>query len=185
MKTFIRILFISFLIFPVIPIFPQWQIGASFNFKNEIPEKGIGVNINRNLPFQRAAFGVKLRAGIDLFRQSGTETIDGRNVERSFKSEDYHIEIIGSFFFRNFSPYFGFGFGYSRININELNEGSLLFSLLAGLSIPINNFINPYIEIQAFNYFSDFDPALSGRDISSFQLRGAAGISFSINTLSN
>jgi len=163
--------------------FSQWGVGASYKIKNEIPENGISINISRKLPLQFATIGVKVRAEVDLFRQKETQTFNGISKERNFTSEDYHIEIIGNFFLKDFSPYIGFGIGYGKINVNQLNKGSFLFILLAGLSLPITEFINPYLEAQCFNYLSGFDPSLSGKDISSFQFRAALGIGFSINTI--
>ncbi len=162
----------------------QWEIGTSYKIKSDIPENGMGIHISRNLPFQRAAFGIKVRVEVNLFRQIETENKSGSSVEKNYQSEDYHLNLIGSFFFKNFSPYFGFGIGYEQIGFNQLSSRSLLLTLIAGLSFP-TNFINPYIEIQGVNYFSDFDSSLDKQDISSFQFRGVVGISFSINTLRN
>ncbi len=161
----------------------QWEIGVSYLIKNEIPENGIGINVSRNLPYQWPAFGIKARAGVDLFRQQEVQTFNGISKESNFTSEDFHIEIIGNFFLRNISPYFGFGSGYGNINVNQLHDGSFLINFLAGLNLSINNFIKPYLEVRGFNYFSDFDSSISGKDISSFQFRAILGISFSIDTL--
>jgi hypothetical protein len=176
MKTY----FIVLLVAPL--TISQWEFGASYKIKNEIPENGIGIHISRNLPFQRVAFGIKLRGEVNLFRQTDTENILGNNVDKNYLSEDYQLEAIGRFFFKNFSPYFGFGFGYGQIGINQLSSKSLLLILLAGLSFPLS-FINPFIEIQGVNYFSDFDSSLKEKDISSFQFRGVIGVSFSLDTL--
>jgi len=162
----------------------QREIGASYKIKNDVPKKGFGIHISRNLPFQSAALGIKVRAEVNLFRQTETENIMGNSIQKNYQSEDYHLNLIGSFFFKNFSPYFGFGFGYGQIGINQLSSRGLVLTLLAGLNFQLR-FINPFIEIQGVNYFSDFDSSLSARDISSFMFRGVAGISFAISTLRN
>lgn len=162
--------------------FSQWQAGASFKIKKDIPEKGIGVHLNRNLPFQGATFGIKVRGELNLFRQTETKITDGESFKQKSLSEDFNLNITGNYFFRNFSPYFGFGIGYEQIHINQVSSRNFLLMLMIGLSIPIN-FIHPFIEIHGVNYFSDFNSAFQGRNISSFQFRGSAGISFSINTI--
>jgi len=178
MKTYLIVLLIAPL------TLSQWEIGVSYKIKNDIPENGMGIHISRNIPFQRAAFGIKIRAEVNLFRQMETENVSGCSIKKNYRSEDYHMSLIGSFYFRNFSPYLGFGIGYGQIGINQLSSESLLLNLLIGLSFPIN-FISPYIGIQGVNYFSDFDSSLAGKDISSFQFRGVLGLSFALNTLSD
>jgi len=169
MKTFLVILLIAPL------TFSQWETGASYKIKNDVPENGLGIHISRNLPVQRADFGVKVRAEVNLFRQIENKI--------NYLSEDYHLTAIGSLFFKNFSPYFGFGIGYGELNINRFNWQGFVFTLITGINFPITDFINPYIEIQGIKYFADFDSRLTGKIISTYQLRGVVGISFSINTL--
>ena len=157
----------------------QWNVGASYKFKSDVPDKGVGINVSRNLPVQSPDFGFKIRAEIDLFRSS---EIDAQGNKRNFLSEDYRAELITTFFFRNFYPYFGFGGGYGHININNLNKGSALFSFLAGVRLPLSIFFYPYVEIQGLNYFANLnEPA--AKNISSFQLRGTAGVMFLLNSI--
>lgn len=178
MKTAIMKIYLIVIITPL--TFSQWESGFSYKIKNEVPQNGIGLMVSRNLPFQRPSFGIKIRGEINLFRQTETENILGKNIDINYLSEDYHVDAVVSLFYRNFSPYFGFGFGYGQMGGNRLSGKGALLILFAGLSFPVS-FINLYIEIQGVNYF--FDSFLPRKDISSLQFRGAVGISFSITTL--
>ncbi|HSP87596.1 MAG TPA: hypothetical protein VLN45_05650 [Ignavibacteriaceae bacterium] len=169
MKTYLLI----FLIAPL--TLSQWQVGASYKIKSDVPENGIGFFLSRNLPVQRADFGLKVRAEINLFRQNENKI--------NYLSEDYNLNAIGSLFFKNFTPYFGFGAGYGELNINHFNWQGFVFNLLTGINFPISDFIKPYVEIQGIKYFADFDSRLTGKNISTYQFRGVIGISISINTL--
>src|SRR5690606_35699179 len=80
MKTIILILSIA------LPIFPQWETGASYKIKSDIPKHGIGINISRNLPLQGATFGVHLRAEVNLFRETVSVNFTGINEEHKFLS---------------------------------------------------------------------------------------------------
>ncbi|RPI68316.1 MAG: hypothetical protein EHM47_14645 [Ignavibacteriales bacterium] len=179
MKTIILILSMAF------PIFSQWETGASYKIKSETPKHGIGININRNLPFQGATFGIHLRAEVNLFRETASVNFTGINEEDKFLSEDYNLHIIGNYFFRYFTPYFGFGLGYGELSTIRQSWQGFVLSLVAGNKFNISDIVNPYLEIQLFNYFADFESRLWGKSMSTYQIRGAIGINISINTLSN
>jgi hypothetical protein len=149
-----KILLIILLIAPL--AFSQWEIGASYKIKSDIPENGFGVYFSRNLPYQGATLGIKIRAEMNLFRQ--TENLLVNNVKQNFLSEDYNLHIIANYFSRNFSPYFGFGLGYGELSVNQVNVKwqSFVLSLVAGSKFQIDNFAGPYIEFQGFNYFVDY-----------------------------
>jgi hypothetical protein len=157
----------------------QWNVGASYKFKAYVPENGIGIHVSRNLPVQHADFGFNIRAEINIFRSSE----NSEEGKKNYLSEDYHAEFITTFFLKNYYPYLGFGGGYGHINLNELNKGSIILCLIAGIRFPVSRFFYPYIEVQGFNYFSDLNKDLAKKDISSFQVRGVIGVSFILNTI--
>lgn len=160
--------------------FAQWNVGVSYKLKGDAPENGIGIHVSRNLPIQSPVLGIKVRAEVDIFRSS---EVDEQGIKRNFLGEDYHAELITTFFLRNFYPYFGFGGGYGHINVNQLNKGSIIFSLLAGVRFPVSRFFYPYIEVQGINYFSELNKNLSKKGISSFQIRGVLGVSLILNSI--
>jgi hypothetical protein len=176
-----KILLLILLIAPL--SFSQWEIGASYKIKSDIPENGFGFYFSRNLPYQGATLGIEARAEVNLFRQ--TENLSVNEVKQNFLSEDYNLHVIANYFLRNFSPYFGFGLGYGELSVNQVKVKwqSFVLSLVSGCKFQVYDFINPYIEIQGFNYFANFDSRLWGRDISTFQFRGVIGVSLSFNTI--
>ena len=176
-------LIVSYIILFTIPVFPQWEAGGSFNLKNEIPEKGFGINISRNLPFQWVTIGFKLRFGVDLYRSSEEEKQNDTKVKKKFLGEDYHIALIGTFFLKNFNPYFGLGTGVGHQDINQFDENIFFIGILSGLKFPVTNWLHPYLEISSIKYFSSFIEAKTQKDISSFQLKAALGLVFRIDTI--
>ncbi len=177
MKTYLIILLLSPL------TFSQWEAGVSYKLKNEIPENGFGFSISRNLPYQAATFGIKLRAELNLFRQKIKP--DNSGTEQKFLSEDYNLNIIGEYYFKFLYPYFGIGTGYSELRSRDQNWQGVVFSLLIGSNFRFSDFIKPYIEIQGYKYFADFESLFIGKDISTYQLRLVLGVNISINTLDN
>jgi len=177
MKTFL----IIFLITPL--TLSQWETGGSYKIKSDTPANGFGISISRNLPFQGANLGIKVRAEVNLFRENAEVNFSGIKEERKFLSEDYNLHIIGEYFFTILYPYFGFGFGYGELNSGQQNWQGFVLSLLGGTKFQVNEIINPYIEIQGYHYFADFERRIWGRGMSIYQLRGAIGINISIDTL--
>jgi len=177
MKTFL----IIFLITPI--TLSQWELGGSYKIKSDIPENGFGISISRNLPFQGPNLGIKVRAEVNLLRENAEVNFSGINEELKFLSEDYNLHIIGEYFFNNFYPYFGFGFGYGELNSGRQNWQGFVLSVLIGSKFPVSKLINPYIEIQGYHYIADFDRRIWGRGMSIYQLWGVVGIIIPINTL--
>jgi|GEM_PF-6105799 len=174
-----KILFLVLFISPFVSA--QWMAGASYKIKSEVPSNGIGLNINRNLPLQGASFGVHLRFEINLFRETAAVKSSLIN-EQKFLSEDYNLQLIGNYYFRNFTPYFGLGGGYAELDTKNKDWQGFVFSLIAGNKFIFNKIIIPYLEVQLFKYFGEFNSNQWGRDIDDYQLRGTIGIYIPISS---
>jgi hypothetical protein len=119
--------------------------------------------------------GFKIRAGVDLFRSS--------EQDKKFLSEDYHVDLIGTFFIRNINPYFGLSTGMGHQYLNQFNEDIFFLGAIAGIKFPFTDFLHPFLEISSAKYFSSFDDDITGRNISSLQFKGAVGIIFKFNSV--
>lgn len=160
-KIFFFLMILSF------PALAQWEAGASFNYKNEIPEKGFGVYAARNLPVQFADVGIKVRAGFDFYFSPGTSN--------NHLSKEFHIDLVATLFYRYAQPYFGLSFGAAHYSINDFNEYIFFLGSLIGLKIPATTWLHPFVELYSNYYFSDFDEQQTKQNISSFQVAGRAG----------
>lgn len=158
------------MLLPIQPITAQWETGGSLNYKSEIPRTGIGLYAGRNLPFQWATIGLKVRCGIDFFIGKSN------NNSKTFTNESFHVDLIATLFYRYTSPYFGLSTGVGYYSVNDLNKYIFFIGIPAGIKFPITELIQPFIEINLNNYFSSFDIALTKEDISSFQFTGKAGL---------
>jgi len=161
---FRKIILLTFYSFPALA---QWEAGVSFNYKSEIPETGIGINISRNLPLQFSAFGIKTRIGFDYFYADD----EGNNL-----NADLHADIIAIMFYQNVQPYFGLSFGGSRYSVNDFDEYIFFLGSLAGIKFPVTSWLHPFVEIYSNKYFSDFDEQKTIQSISSVQIAGRAGV---------
>ncbi len=156
----------------IAPVLAQWEVSPTINYKSEIPSKGFGIQLSRNLPVQFSDIGVKARFGIDLFRETRKEEISGIVNERKFLSEDYQLGIIGTLFFRYISPYFGINTGLSHYSIREFDNYIFVLGVITGIKIPVTSWLHPALEISSSNYFSSFNVESTGEEISSLQFTG-------------
>jgi hypothetical protein len=146
----------------------QWEAGASFNYKNEIPEAGFGVFVSRNLPVQFASFGIKARFGGDVYFYKEN---DKTNI-----NTDIHADLISTFFYRYLHPYFVLRIGGNHYSINDFKKYIFLLGSGTGIKFPVSAMVRPFIEINLIKYFTDFNENLTMRSISSLQMAGRAGI---------
>jgi hypothetical protein len=161
------------------PVLAQWEISGTFNFKSEIPNVGPGIGVARNLPFQWPIIGLKVRVGIDLFRSSEMQTVTGIQSTEKFSSEDIHVDLIATLFYRHIKPYFGLSMGFGHYSVNQFNEYMFFLGALAGAKFSLAVWIHLFIEVDSYKYFSSFDKEKTKRNISSIQFMGRAGIIFS------
>jgi len=149
------------------PAWAQWEAGASFNYKSEVPEKGFGIYASRNLPIQFADVGIKTRAGIDFFTNPGNGD--------SQSSEELHADLVATLFYLDVQPYFGLSFGAAHYSINDFDEYIFFLGSLAGLRIAATSWLYPFVEIFSNYYSSDFNSQQTMQNISSLQVAGRAG----------
>ncbi|HEY7751512.1 MAG TPA: hypothetical protein VH917_04410 [Ignavibacteriaceae bacterium] len=162
-KTVLSFLFIN------LTAIGQWEAGVSFNYKSEMLETGIGINVSRNLPIQFASFGIKSRIDFDYFFD---------NEDRNNFNADLHADILAVLFYNDFQPYFGLSLGGSRYSINDFDEYIFFLGSLAGIKFLMFERIHLHLEAYLNNYFSDFSGSESTENISSLQAAGRIGIIF-------
>jgi hypothetical protein len=160
-------------------VFPQWEFGGSYNHRIEEPENGFGIMVSRNLPFQWPAAGLKLRLGIELYRN--TEEINGETIK--YLAEDLHLDLIGSFFLSGFTPYAGPFIGLGHQETKGIDEYIFSTGIIAGLKFSFSYRLQPYLEIRLHKYFSSFENTEGAAEISSLQLIGGIGIIIKFDTI--
>ena len=167
----INVIFIS-------PVLAQWELNGTFNYKSEIPNVGLGIGAARNLPFQWPTIGLKVRGGIDLFRSTEIQTVNGVQSTEKFSSEDFHVDLIATLFYRYIKPYFGLGMGIGHYLVNQFDEYLFFLGALVGVKFLVATRVYLLLEVDSYKYFSSFDTEKTRRNISSLQFTGRAGIIF-------
>ena len=162
------------------PVLAQWEVSGTFNYKSEIPNVGLGIGAARNLPFQWPTIGLKVRAGIDLFKSTEIQTVNGAQSTERFSSEDFHVDLIATLFYRHIKPYFGLSMGVGHYSVNQFDEYLFFLGVLVGVKFSVATRFYLILEVDSYKYFSSFDSEKTKRNISSLQFIGRAGIIFKL-----
>ncbi len=160
------------------PVLAQWEVNGTFNYKSEIPNVGLGIGAARNLPFQWPTIGLKVSGGIDLFRSTEIQTVNGVQSTEEFSSEDFHVDLIATLFYRHIKPYFGLSMGVGHYSVNQFDEYMFFLGALVGVKFSVVTRVYLILEVDSYKYFSSFDTEKTKRNISSLQFTGRAGIIF-------
>jgi len=158
------------------PVLAQWEVNGTFNYKSEIPNVGLGIGAARNLPFQWPTIGLKVRGGIDLFRSTEIQTVNGVQSTEKFSSEDFHVDLIATLFYRYIKPYFGLSMGVGHYSVNQFDEYLFFLGALVGVKFSVVTRVYLILEVDSYKYFNNFSIAKTGQNISSVQFISRVGI---------
>jgi hypothetical protein len=140
----------------------QWSGGISVNLKDEVPKRGVGFIITRNLPFQFPQYGFKVRFEGNYF----TQDIDNRVL----REKNIFLSLTGTVYFKHIQPYISAGGGYAFLSQNK----SALMQGLAGVRFTFIKPLYPFIEFKTTYYFSVMYNRWHPLD--DLQYTGAAGL---------
>jgi hypothetical protein len=140
----------------------QWEAGVLVNLKNEVPKRGLGFIVSRNLPFQFPVLGLKVRLEADFFRHS--------TWEKKMTEKNIYLSLAGTMHYRQVQPYLSLGTGYAFLSDNR----SLLFQGIAGIQFTFIKPIYPFLEFKSVYYVSAMYDVQE--ELKNFQVIGALGI---------
>jgi hypothetical protein len=104
--------------------------------------------------------------------------VNGIQSTEKFSSEDFHVDLIATLFYRHIKPYFGLSMGVGHYSVNQFIEYRFFLGVLVGAKLSLAVWIHLFIEVDSYKYFSSFDTERTKQDISSLQFTGRAGIIF-------
>jgi hypothetical protein len=188
----IKVLFILLLF--SCSLYPQWEISASYNVKNNLPDNGFGIGAARNLPFQWLLIGFMIKAGGNFF-SSDSKLNTGNNALLVYtKQTDIHLNLIGTFYPRYLQPYTGLGIGISSFTYktyypdaeetlyNRIQKYPFFIEILAGIRLSLFRNFYPFVSVHYIKYLPGFGEKERLSDISSSQICGYFGLKITFNT---
>lgn len=154
----------------------QWNIGASYEIRQETPKNGFGLKIERPVLGAIPVVNLRMRAHISYF----SEDFQGLNqlpqVNGNYKHYDYGLAALAGADIGFVMPYAGLGLGATTFDVEFTNlpQGSPLeqtesdskfhWNYFVGAEISPIPILHPFVEYRIYNLdepkFSDYS---SGR----------------------
>ena len=159
----------------------DWGLGVSYENRNEEPTNGFGVQLEPSL-LSIALIDLRLRGHFSYFSEDNVLTTDGKfDYSTDFSSYDFGLGAIGALSLGALSPYVGVGLGSESWSEtkeevqggteSELDESSLYYYAVGGLSVTLLPRLEPYAEFR-YSGFSEFEQ----EDIKSADRRFHVGV---------
>lgn len=175
--TTLLIVLITVSLFSINDAQAQWQLGASFESRSEVPENGFGVQLEKHftkIPLVR----FRARTHLSYFSDEDSfslESLQDGNVpdislDRTVNSLDFGAGFIAELGLPGLplSPYAGLGAGFEFFDVEfedggeqygaeSFNEDSFYYYGVIGLSITPIPVLTPFVEYRftGFNYEED------------------------------
>jgi hypothetical protein len=143
----------------------QWSFGASYEMREQAPENGFGVRLERDLLGNLPLVDVGLRAHFSFFNEENEFSTDGGpTVSGDFTFYDYGLAATGGVSLGLFKPYVGLGIGNDNIEFvgdtddNDFDESEIFWNGFVGAELTIIPKLHPFVEYR-------FEPSDSFDDI--------------------
>ncbi len=159
MKRFIAPI-VLFLIIMSSPIYAQLEIGASYELRDEDPQSGFGLRIEKGFLEQLPLAQVSMRAHFSFFSEENNVDEGGISYSEELTNYDFGVAIIGGVSVGLMEPYIGLGLGSTTLDINrsdvvgipadeeEQNESNIYWNGIIGAKVTIIPILKPFVEFR-------------------------------------
>lgn len=170
----------------------QWSIGASYEIRDEVPESGFGIRIERALLQKAPIIDLALRGHFSFFNEKNNINFADGQTSYSYSQDitnyDYGIAAVGGVTVGPISPYVGVGLGATSLDISRDNlpqnalldqnadDSSIFWNGFVGAKVSIIPALKPFVEYRLED-ISDYENEL--RDINNSDGRLIFGVSLS------
>ncbi|MDX1590404.1 MAG: outer membrane beta-barrel protein [Balneolaceae bacterium] len=135
----------------------QWSIGASYEVRNEVPENGFGVRVERGILQSLPLVDLGIRAHFSFFNDENSITSGSQTISGDIQSYDYGVAAIGGVKIAMLKPYVGLGIGSEQFEFDtndagaSFDESNFYINGFGGLELTLLPLINPFIEYRISN----------------------------------
>jgi opacity protein-like surface antigen len=141
----------------------QWSIGGSYEIRDEEPENGFGVRIERNILQKLPLAKLAIRAHFSYFNEEN-QVENGVSYTSQITNYDYGLAGVGGVAVGPITPYVGVGLGSSQAEFNatdvelpgEGSDNNIYWNGFVGAEVSPIPVINPFVEYR-FQSTKEFD----------------------------
>lgn len=131
----------------------QWSLGVSYEMREEAPENGYGIRIERSILNKLPVVDLGIRAHFSFFNEENEFGEGNQSISGEFTYFDYGLTATGGIGLGLFKPYVGLGIGKSDIefkgdNGGDFSDTEFFWNGLAGAELTIIPKIHPFVEYR-------------------------------------
>lgn len=161
MKRFIPLTLIIAVLFSA-SSFAQFEVGASYELRNEDPKNGFGLRVQKGILEKLPLVDVGLRAHFSYFSQENNVSENTFSYSEDLTNYDFGLAGYGGISLGLLHPYVGLGLGSETTDINyqntsgvfnedEGNESNIFWNTFVGAKVTTIPLIKPFIEYRYSN----------------------------------
>lgn len=135
----------------------QWSVGASYEVRNETPENGFGVRVERGFLNSLPLVDLNLRLHFSFFNDESSITSGDQSFSGDIQAYDYGAAAIAGVNIAMLKPYVGLGLGSEKFDFDANNAGdsfdesNFYVNGFGGLELTLLPVIRPFIEYRISN----------------------------------
>ena len=161
----------------------QWSLGASYEIRDEEPQNGFGVRLERDILNKIPVVNLKLRGHFSYFSE---DNYVGENQATygQIESYDYGLAAVGGVSLGLLSPYVGTGLGSTTTELQnpegsfqEGSESNVFWNGFVGAEVSPIPTLKPFVEYR-FQSAESFDELQNSVSTSNGRLIFGISLSF-------
>lgn len=138
--------------------FAQISVGASYELRNEDPQSGFGLRVDKGFLDILPMVDLGIRGHFSYFNDENRISRTGTTYSQDITNYDFGLAAYGGVSLGLMQPYVGLGLGSETTNfssndtqgIND-DESNLYWNTFAGAKVTVVPFVKPFLEYRYSN----------------------------------
>jgi opacity protein-like surface antigen len=133
----------------------QWAIGASYEIRDEDPENGFGIRLEKGFLRGLPLLDLGLRAHFSYFNETNGISRDNVDISGDFDMYDFGLAAVAGINLGLVRPYAGLGIGRERYKLSaaeqaalSYKENSFYWNGFGGAEFSLLPLLKPFIEYR-------------------------------------
>lgn len=163
--SLISVLFLTFALVPAERSEAQWGVGASYESRDEHPNNGFGLRLERKILQAIPLADVSIRAHASFFSED-IDSYGDAGTLAELDSYDFGLAARGGISLGLLSPYVGLGLGSEHLEAvregaqqGSFENNSLYWNIFTGAEFSMIPLVKPFVEYRFSKMFDDEEMA--------------------------
>lgn len=133
----------------------QWSVGATYEYRNEDPNNGIGFRVEKSVFESLPLLDLNIRTHFSYFNESTQINRQGATFSSDLDVYDFGIAGIVGVGIGLVTPYVGAGIGNERFRLDSdvadlsFKERNFYWNGFVGAEVELLPYLKPFIEFRA------------------------------------